>query len=276
MATTNEMVEHVSQDIGDYWKSVTTGAGSAATLVDKELINEDDDDFVTDRSQIHMLGGAASGESAGFDTKVGDTLTVKTSADFSASTGSASSYEVHRLFTRKEKEDAITRALEAIYPSLFLIAKEEVTIVADQLTYTTTNFTYLNQPAQALLESDFDTELDTEIKDWEMLPDDDKIRFNVIPEADRLIVLRGIIPPTLASVTDGRHKQILSAQAALELYDQRIVNSPSDNVSRWERASQKMGATLKARIRKHGPVGIPWTLRTNVYGRTVRSSSRRP
>ena len=275
MATTNEMVEQVSQDTGDYWKSTTTGAGSVTTLVDTALINEDDDDFVTDRSQIHLLSGAASGESAGFDTKLGATLTVKTNADFSDSTGSGTSYEVHRLFTRKEKEDAITRALETVFPTLFTIKKEEVTVIASQHTYTTTNFTYLRQPAQALIESDFDTELDTEIHDWEMLPEDDKIRFNIIPEAGRLIILRGILLPLIAEITESGQKQILSAAACIELYQQMILNAPGDNVSRWERARQLMDARLKERIRKFGPVAMAWTLRTNVYGRTIQSSSRR-
>lgn len=276
MATENEMVELVSQDTGDYWKSTTNGAGSTTTLVDKALINEDNDDFVTDRAQIHMLAGDAADETAGILSKSGDTLTVKTSDDFTTGTDSGNAYEVHRLFTRKEKVDAITRALDLVFPQLFTIKQEDVTVVAAQYQYTLTNFTFRTQPSRVAIQSDYDVEKDIRIFNWEIMPENGKLRFTVLPSAGRIFTVSGIIPPTLALITDSRHKQILSSMAALELYDQAVVNSPSDQVSRWERASQKMEITHKKRVAKFGPTAPPWTLRTDVHEKVVLSSSRRP
>lgn len=262
MATENEMVQLLSQDTGDHWIGTTTEAGLVTELVDKALIREDNDEFVTDRAEITMLAGDADGETAGFDTKLGDTLTVKTNDDFNSATGSGNLYEVHRIFTRKEKVAAITRALDFVFPQLFVIKQEDVTIVAAQYQYTLTNFDYVTQPSTVARQSTDDVENDVNISNWEILPETGKLRFTKIPIAGAIYTVRGIVPPSLALITDTRHMQILSSQAAIELYDQAIVNSPSDNVSRWERASQKMEQTHKKRVAKFGPTAPPWTQRT--------------
>lgn len=276
MATTDELVELVSQDVGDYWKGTTTGAGSATTLVDTALINEDDDDFVTDRSQIHMLSGGASGESAGFNAKSGATLTVKTGADFSGATGSGASYEVHRLFTRKEKEDAITRALNTIFPQLFNIVQETVTIVTDQHDYTLTNFNYVNQPSSVALQSTGDTELEHLLYDWEIRPDSGKLHLERLPNASRILVVEGIVPAVIGDITVESHKLILSVEAALDLVTQAILNSPSDVVSRWERTKQVLEGIKRVRMQRFAPLAPPITMRTDVYrstrGRTFKGA----
>jgi hypothetical protein len=266
MATTNDGVKQVSIDLGDYWQGTTTGAGSATTLVDTALIDEDDNQFPTPRAQFHMLSGAASGETAGFDTKSGATLTVKSGRDLSAASGSGSSYEVHRIFTRQQKEDALTRALNQIFPVLFVVTQEELTIVANQLLYTMTNYTWRNQPTSIALQSSSDTEIENPIINWSVNANDDKLRLRSLPESGRKIIVEGITPPAITDLTD-EHLQILSAWAALDLANGAKRGGPTNERSHWEAVIKDLKIEFADRRARFGPVAPAAQLRSTVYSK---------
>lgn len=271
MATTNEAVEQVSQDLGDYHKGTTTAAGTATTLVDLALIDEEDNQFVTPRAQIYMIDGDRAGETAGFDTKSGSTITVKSGRDFSGAPGSGAAYEIHRIFTRKQKEDAVTRALNQIFPVLFTVVQEEVTIVADQYTYTMTNFDYRNQPTSVALRSTADTEWEKLIHNWTVNPDDDELHLRAIPEADRVLLVEGITPPAIGDLS-AEHLQILSAWAALDLANQAKRGGPTNERGHWNEVIRDLQAEFGARRARFGPVAPAVQQRSTVYNKNSTRS----
>lgn len=111
----------LSKELGDYWSSTTTGAGTSTTLVDSSLMAKADD-WITDEAYAFLIEEPA-GAAAIYDERkissldnTGGTLTTLA---FAAAPGTDIDYEVHRLFSPSEKRRALVAAARNIYPALF-------------------------------------------------------------------------------------------------------------------------------------------------------------
>ncbi len=147
----------LGQDIEDDWSSTTTAAGNAnkLTLEDTEL-NEKVADWVSDGMVVYLPTGptlAGNGaETRVVDSLSGTTLTVKTA--FSAQVESGVSYEVHRLFTRKQKLVALRNAASLICPGVHAVVRDMDTVeTADnQYEFDISSLSiFQNRPHQVLL-----------------------------------------------------------------------------------------------------------------------------
>jgi len=108
----------LSKQLGDYWASSTTGAGSSATIVDTLLkakqdawIGKDMYDLITE------VGHASLDEErqiSSLDNSTG-TLTVLAHDN---TTGSSMDYEVHRLFTASDKRIALVASARMAFPQI--------------------------------------------------------------------------------------------------------------------------------------------------------------
>jgi hypothetical protein len=137
MATTRTVLrQRLSEALGDYWSSTTTGSGDSVTLVDTDLRRLFGSNDEPAGWWILMTSGAASGEvrrvkfSSGYTASSG---TAIVSDDFSASTGSGSTYEIHRI-SPEQKNNAINRAAELLFTrGLYLPVVDETLVVDDLL-----------------------------------------------------------------------------------------------------------------------------------------------
>jgi len=133
MATTTRQVleQRLSESVGDY-ESLTSSASGSATLTDADLafFTEDTDGI---QGWVEITSGDADGDirriaSSGYNasTKV---LTV--TSNFSVTPTSASSYLWHQI-SPVLKRNAIQRAIELLFPSLYLPIRDE-TLIVDNL-----------------------------------------------------------------------------------------------------------------------------------------------
>lgn len=138
MATTTRAVlrQRLSEDIGDY-NSLTASANGAAggtTLVDSSLANllggTDDDAFI--EQFVLITSGSADGEERRASTYAQSTTTITVQEAFSAQIVSGVTYELHR-FSPTDKHNAINRALEQLFPSLYLPIRDETLVVDNVL-----------------------------------------------------------------------------------------------------------------------------------------------
>jgi len=111
----------LSKELGDYWSSTTTGAGSTTTLVDSALIAKTND-WLTDEAYAFLIEEPAS-TAAIYDERKATGLVastgILTTLAFSEAPGTGIDYELHRLFSPSEKRRALVSAAASIYPSLF-------------------------------------------------------------------------------------------------------------------------------------------------------------
>ena len=105
----------LSKQLNDYWASTTTGAGSTTTIVDTLLkakqnawIGKDMYDFIVDSTTTTI-----EEQERQIDSLSNGTLTVLT---HSATVPTATSYEIHRLFTASEKRIALIAAARMAWP----------------------------------------------------------------------------------------------------------------------------------------------------------------
>lgn len=127
--------QRLAEAVGDYRALATTSSGSTTTVVDTEL-----DDIVegVDAIQgwIMMTSGSASGDirrikaTGGYAT--GGTITLNFA--LRASSGNGSTYELYQRFWPTDLHDAINRAIEELFPILYLPIIDETLVVDDRLT----------------------------------------------------------------------------------------------------------------------------------------------
>ena len=116
--------QELSRQIGDFWSSTTTAAGSSTTLVDSALMAKEND-WITDNTWAFLIeepvGAAAIYDErkvSSLDNATGSTGTLTTLA-FDAAPGTGIDYELHRLFSPSEKRRALIAAARGVYPNLF-------------------------------------------------------------------------------------------------------------------------------------------------------------
>lgn len=119
--------QELSRQIGDYWASTTTGAGSTTTLVDSALMAKAND-WVTDDAWV-MLEEEPAGNAVIFDERKVSSLSntdgTLTTLAFAAAPGTGIDYSLHRLFAPSEKRRALVAAARLVYPQLFKEIRDE-------------------------------------------------------------------------------------------------------------------------------------------------------
>ena len=119
--TLHECAIELSKQIGDYWSSTTTGAGSSTTLVDTAMMAKAND-WITDEAYAFLVEEPA-GAAAIYDERKASTLNnttgTLTTLAFGAAPGTGIDYEVHRLFSPSDKRIALIAAARRIFPYCF-------------------------------------------------------------------------------------------------------------------------------------------------------------
>jgi hypothetical protein len=259
----------LSKDIGDYFASVTTddGAASCLTLIDDALQEQDPDRFVTKQAAVSIQGGQTGGpvtdEERGISSLAVDTITLKRAASVLLSTGLV--YEVHRMFNAAEKDAALNIALNLCFPILWTYVQGEVTMVADQYDYDISALTiYRNSPHQVHLVSSLDTEITTSLFNWKIL-NVKYLHIGFTPIAGRKLRCFGIKVPAIANI-DQPQLLILTARAAMYLYDQAMTGAPNDSIARMLQNRQIMAQTYAQRVAQYSLPTMPTTARSECYG----------
>ncbi len=261
--------QQLSRDIGDFFASTATStAGGSTTLVDTALQDFDDDDILNPFSNVTFMptDGSQANEERAFASKSGATATMK--RVFTGAIQSGVAYEMHRLFTAAEKNDAITQALDLVFPMVWAPKTAEITIVDDQFDYdiSASNFLF-DSPHQVRLVSNDDTELTRPTYDWDVIfntSGNPRLHLETRFNAGDTLRLIGIAAPLIADVT-GRDIPILSAQAALYLFETNIANVFRDDTRRMEKGAAAAEKLLAVRVRRH--------MRIVPFGRHVRTTA---
>ena len=140
MATTTRATlrQRLSEEMGDYQSLTTTSDGNSAgtSVVDTGLRNlpggADDDAF--EGWYILATSGSNTGESRRIKSYIANTNTLVTQESFSGgAVQSLVTYELHQ-HDPSQKHQAINRAIEELYPFLYLPIRDETIVVDDRLT----------------------------------------------------------------------------------------------------------------------------------------------
>lgn len=152
----SEMLTLLGQDVDDGWSGTTTAAGNASklTLEDTDLY-EKVPDWVCDGMVVYLPDGPSGSGSA--ETRVVDslsdtTLTVKSA--FSVLVASGVDYEVHRLFTRRQKLIALRNSAILICPAVHAVVRDMELVETTDYKYEfdiSSLSIYQNRPHQLLL-----------------------------------------------------------------------------------------------------------------------------
>ncbi len=117
----------LNKDIGDFWSSTTTGAGSDVTTVDTALMAKAND-WITDETWI-MLEEEPAGNAAIWDERkvssLDNTTGTLTNLAFAAAPGTGIDYSLHRLFKPSDKRIALINAAKDIFPHCFKEIQDE-------------------------------------------------------------------------------------------------------------------------------------------------------
>lgn len=271
MATAQEARRLLSSDVGDDLEGrlfvLLTANGTTTTAESDEFLDFDDEQLDTEKMTLL----AADGTNVGEERKVSLSGNVATATRaFTNTTTSGDEYEVHRLFTASEKDNAIVKALELVWPRLFVKAQYEFTTVANQLTYDlSAGGFYKDIPRQVRLVSEQDTEKDNLIYDWDIVPDTGLLRLGEEYSAGRTIRTYGHQKPSLSNVST-EELGIVTARAGMYLYDQAIQSQRNDFVGRYEDAKTIITTLYEQRLADKKPTAIPLTRRFSGWKRKER------
>lgn len=265
MATVQEARDQLSHDLGDDLEGrifiKLTDNGTALTAKSDEFLDFDDDELDTER--MTLLARTGSNSATGQERKaslVGDTATVTRA--FTNTTVSGDAYEVHRLFTGSEKDNAIIQALKLVWPKFFVKDEHEFVEVANKYEYDISAAGFFkNIPRQLLLVSETDTELATMLFDWAINPDDGFLRIGRFYGAGRTYRAIGHKKPTLTNIATDDELLVITARAAMYLYDQALQSQRVDFVGRFADARDAMASEFLDRMRRFAPTPIPVTKR---------------
>ena len=139
MATTTRAIlrQRLSEEMGDYLSLTTTSAGNSAgtSVVDTGLRNLSGgaDDAAFEGWHILVTSGANTGETRMVKNYFTNTTTLVMQEAFSGGpvVGSVS-YELHQ-HDPSQKHQAISRAIEELFPFLYLPIRDETIVVDDRL-----------------------------------------------------------------------------------------------------------------------------------------------
>ena len=140
MATTTrlQMEQRLSENIGDYLALTATG-GSTTTVVDTELDNLTEDNggiqgwvYIDDTTDDAAPEGELRRILSGASGYTKSTTTITVGFAFTAGVASGDTYVLHR-FDPVAKRAAITRAIETLYPVLYLPVRDLSVVVDNRL-----------------------------------------------------------------------------------------------------------------------------------------------
>jgi len=237
MATVTTMRDRLSEEIGDYFKGTTSSDGADGyQLIDSELAKHDDDELIDKYNssfKIETVALTASGEENWAVSKSGTTVTMR--GLYSGIIPNNTVYSMHRLFSAAQKDRAIERMRKSIFPTIFLEAQYEITIVADQYTYDLSSASFEDPngaPRDVLLVDSQDTEETLPLTNWQIVPGQtNKLKFNSLPAAGRTVRLIGIQTQTLVNYDD-QDEELLVAFAARSLFNEGVQAAPGDVAGR--------------------------------------------
>ena len=139
MPTTTRAIlrQRLSEQMGDYQSLTTTSSGNSAgtSVVDTGLRKlpggSDDDGF--ENWYILVTSGANTGESRRIKSYIANSNTLVTQESFSGgAVDTTVSYELHQ-YDPAQQHQAISRAIEELYPFLYLPLIDETIVVDDRL-----------------------------------------------------------------------------------------------------------------------------------------------
>lgn len=266
MATAKEARDQLSHDIGDDLEgrlSVTTSSnGTTTTVVSDEFLDFNDDELDTERMTLLSEDGPNIDEER--KVSLSDSTATATRA-FGNATSINEEYSVHRLFTASEKDNAITQALKLLWPTLFVKDEFEFDEVANQYDYdiSAAGF-YRDTPRQLHLVSEDDPELSLMLFDWSYNPDDGFLKLGRLYGTGRTYRAIGHKQPALSDITSDE-LLIVTARAALYLYDQAMQTQRVDFLNRYEDARAVMAAALRERTVRFAPTPVAMTKRFSGY-----------
>jgi hypothetical protein len=111
----------VSKDMADYYAGLTTGAGTATTMVDAALMGKQND-WITDNTFV-ILSDEPTGSAAIYDERkvssLDNTTGTLTTLTFAAAPGTGIDYYLNRLFSPSDIRTALVQAAKLVHPSLF-------------------------------------------------------------------------------------------------------------------------------------------------------------
>ena len=139
MTTTTRAVlrQRLSEEMGDYLSLTTTSAGNSAgtAVVDTGLKNlpGGNRDAAFDGWHILVTSGANTGESRRIKDYIANTNTLVVQEAFSGgAVDTTVTYELHQ-HDPSQKHQAISRAIEELFPFLYLPIRDETIVVDDRL-----------------------------------------------------------------------------------------------------------------------------------------------
>ncbi len=268
MATAVAARKRLSEDVGDEFNSTTTTiASGTSTLDDARLSEEEYDKLITKQASVWMAGsqtgGPSSDEERGIASKSGSILT--SSRVFSVTLQASVAYELHRIFRATAKDAAITNALELCVPLVWKELTSTFATVAEQQEYDiTADGYYQDTPHQVHLVSTLDTEITTPIYDWEMR-EGSKLHFGMRITTARTIRLYGIKKPAITDISEPQ-LGIITARAAMILYEQAINQVPNDQVGRFNQLLTNARSIFQERVVRHMITPMPKHIRTSAFG----------
>lgn len=273
MATALEARTQLSKDLGDFFESTTTGAGSTTTLVDDAIGDWDEDSFFLNRRRTTIyMQGAGEERRVDPDTGITTSNTLTVTRAFTSGTGSGNTWELHRLFTAAQKDEAITVALDLIWPKMFLPIHYSFSTVAEQMDYDISSAGFHNDVVrQVQQESTADSEHWVDLFNWEMRVNDSsgtkELHFLEQPSAVRTIHTFGHKKMALSDYTDGEDLLALCAQAAVYLLETELARSDGTERNWISSLLQLSQQRLRDRIQQYRRKSISYTSTTQMVGR---------
>lgn len=280
MATMAQAVTQLSKDLGDFFGSTTTGAGSSTTVEDSLFGDQDSDNFLTQNQQM-TLHFTATGDERRIDISTGftggppvDLLTITRSA---AGNGNGKAYTIHRLFTFLEKEEAINQAVNLVWPRMFERIQATVTTVVNQMDYDVSAAGIFRDTVRdARRVSSGDTEAERRIFNWNMRIDDTsgakKFHLKQQPLDVHTINIYGHKKMALADYTDGEDLLVVAARAGRYLLEQLLANSIVTDRSHAGTLLQLQQNNFVERLAQYKREEIPFALTNGVYSRKNRTN----
>jgi hypothetical protein len=116
----------LSKDIGDYWRSTTTGAGSTTTVVDTALCAKAND-WITDESYLYVedMTGDTYNEAERKISSLDNTTGTLTVLAIGGALSTSAIYRVHRLFNASDKRIALIHGARNGFNSIHAKVRNE-------------------------------------------------------------------------------------------------------------------------------------------------------
>lgn len=151
-----DALSQLSKELDDYWVSTTTSIGDAGgTYLNDTALYEKSSEWITNGMIIYLPYGptGASTPETRIASTIASNIRLTPTVAFSAQVVSGCPYEVHRLFPRSKKLDAIRLAPAKLFPAYHKVIRDySLEIVSGQYEYNLSSIgLYQNKPHQVLI-----------------------------------------------------------------------------------------------------------------------------